>query len=399
LAASDARAIPTYAPSDTSSGTSNAPLSRVTSPPAGDSSDFGRRALRAATIAILLALGAVFLVLEGRILALLLAGVLLALAFRAASSALASRLHIPYGVALGGLAVLVVVALAVGAYALGAGLAEQAGALGNQLVVAWHSLLEALHGKPGLAPIADRLEQGGVPGGDHTATVAAGAGGVLQAGATMVVVFFLGVYGAAQPDAYPGSALLLVPRRHRGRVKLALHHAAEELTRWLAGRLVAMTIVGLLVTGMLLLMRIPLAWLLGALAGLLTFIEYLGAYASAAPAMLLAFTRGPINAVWVGVLFTAIHMLEGYVLTPLLVRRAVRFPPGYTLSAQVVLGAIYGVAGLTFATPTLVISAVLVKQLYIDRRDRVLRRGARHAPPRKESNDEHSQERSSAHAE
>ena len=63
------------------------------------------------------------------------------------------------------------------------------------------------------------------------------------------------------------------------------------------------------------------------------------------------------------------HVLEGYVLTPLLVRTTVRFPPAYTLAAQAVLGTIYGVAGLTFATPILIVGTVLVKKLYIDRRE------------------------------
>jgi predicted PurR-regulated permease PerM len=122
-----------------------------------------------------------------------------------------------------------------------------------------------------------------------------------------------------------------------------------------------------------------MAWALGALAGLLTFVEYLGAFVSAAPAMLVAFTRGPTHALWVAVLFTVAHILEGYVLTPLLVRTTVRFPPAYTLAAQAVLGSIYGVPGLTFATPILIVGTVLVKKLYLERRDARQARQARQA--------------------
>jgi predicted PurR-regulated permease PerM len=226
----------------------------------------------------------------------------------------------------------------------------------------------SLHTQPVLAPLADRLQRDGAPTPGH-AELAAGASGVAEGMATATVVFFVGVYGAAQPGAYPHVVLRMVAFRHRRRARATLFRIGEELTRWLAGRAVAMAIVGVLVTTGLLLLKIPLAWALGGLAGLLTFIEYLGAFVSAAPAMLVAFTRGPTYAIWVAVLFTTAHILEGYVLTPLLVRRTVRFPPAYTLGAQVVLGALYGAIGLTFATPIMIIGTVLVRKLYIDRRD------------------------------
>ena len=129
-----------------------------------------------------------------------------------------------------------------------------------------------------------------------------------------------------------------------------------------------MALVGGFVTIGLLAMKVPLAFPLGLLAGLLTFIEYLGAFASAAPAILLAFTRGPRYAIGTAILFTVAHIIEGYLLTPLLVRTTVKFPPAYTLGAQVLLGAVFGVAGLTFATPVMITATVLVRDLYVEPR-------------------------------
>jgi predicted PurR-regulated permease PerM len=210
---------------------------------------------------------------------------------------------------------------------------------------------------------------GGKPAADPGA-VAAGAataiGGIGEALGAVVVVFFLGVYGALQPGAYTAIALKLVPVARRKRVSLVLTEIGDELTKWLMGRLVAMLFVGVFVTIGLVVMRVPLAVPLGVLAGLLTFVEYVGAVASAAPPALLAIARGP--GIVLGVLgrFTVSHVIEGYLLTPLLARTTVRFPPGYTLAGQVVLGSIFGVAGLTFATPVLVIATILVNRLYVE---------------------------------
>src|SRR6185312_10936559 len=94
-----------------------------------------------------------------------------------------------------------------------------------------------------------------------------------------------------------------------------------SLRRWLFGRLVAMLFAGV---GTMLgfgLLGIPVAPALGLLAGLLTFIEYIGAILSAVPPLLLAVHQGWTTVFWVLVIFAGAHVVEGYVLTPLLARR------------------------------------------------------------------------------
>ncbi len=54
-------------------------------------------------------------------------------------------------------------------------------------------------------------------------------------------------------------------------------------------------------------------------------------------------------------LFTLAHLIEGYLLTPILTRQSLRFPPAFTLAIQVLLGAFYGLVGLALATPVAVV--------------------------------------------
>jgi predicted PurR-regulated permease PerM len=330
--------------------------------------ELGARVAGGAAAVAIVTLLTLLVVIEARVLMVLLAGLLFALALRGVSVAMTKCVHLPYFAALGLTVVAVVATLTLASYGLGAGLLHQAEDLGKQLPDAWNSLGRSLHSKPALGPIIDRIWQGAAPSPGH-AELAAGAGGVVEAFGACIVIFFVGIYGAAQPDAYPKVVLRLAPRKQRRLVRATLSRIGADLTRWLAGRAVAMVTVGTLVTAGLLLLRVPLAWALGTLAALLTFVEYLGAFVSAAPAMLVAFARGPTYALWVAVLFTSAHILEGYVLTPLLVRTTVRFPPAYTLAAQAVLGAIYGVIGLTFATPVMIVATVLFRKFYIERRD------------------------------
>ena len=55
-------------------------------------------------------------------------------------------------------------------------------------------------------------------------------------------------------------------------------------------------------------------------------------------------------------------------MTPVITRGTVRFPPAFTLGVQLLFGSIFGVMGLTFATPVTVVAVVLVENLYVEDR-------------------------------
>jgi predicted PurR-regulated permease PerM len=63
-----------------------------------------------------------------------------------------------------------------------------------------------------------------------------------------------------------------------------------------------------------------------------------------------------------------VQTLEGYVLTPLIQRRAVNLPPVLTLVAVMVFGALFGAMGVALATPLVALIKVAVERLYIEDR-------------------------------
>jgi predicted PurR-regulated permease PerM len=171
----------------------------------------------------------------------------------------------------------------------------------------------------------------------------------------LVVFFFVGVYGAADPEAYANVVLWFVPSTKKRLVRRILYTSSGNLRRWLLGRLVAMAFVGVVSGVAFMVLHVPLALPLALLAGLLTFVEYIGAFASAAPPILLTLSQSPTRALSVAIVFCVLHVIEGYVLTPFLAKTAVRFPPATTLASQAILSALLGPLGLTFATPMMVV--------------------------------------------
>jgi predicted PurR-regulated permease PerM len=183
--------------------------------------------------------------------------------------------------------------------------------------------------------------------------------------ASVVVIFFIGLYAAANPEAYVGPLTLLLPKERRRRGRQVLVATGTALRWWLLGRAIAMTVIGVLTIFALELLGLPLALTLGVIAGLLVFVPYIGAIVAAVPAMLIALTQSPVKALWVAVIYTGIHVFEGYCVTPFIQQRAISLPPALLLSVQIFVGALFGVVGVLLATPIAVAAIVLIQMLYV----------------------------------
>ena len=182
----------------------------------------------------------------------------------------------------------------------------------------------------------------------------------------IILTCFFGVYMAAEPEVYVRGVVKLIPRRRRARARRILAAVANVLWYWILGRLFSMTVVGTFTTVGLWAIGMPLPLVLGILAGILTFIPYIGAVVSAVPSLILALSTDPRQAFYVALLYVAVHILEGYILVPLVQRRASNLPPATTLAAQLILGTLTGIIGVTFATPLTAALVPIVRMLYVE---------------------------------
>jgi predicted PurR-regulated permease PerM len=85
----------------------------------------------------------------------------------------------------------------------------------------------------------------------------------------MVVAIFVPLYLTANPEPVVRWILRVLPPKRRPRAREVLSKMRHGLLNWLKGRLLSMTAVGVLWSGVLYLIGIPGALLLGILAGLL----------------------------------------------------------------------------------------------------------------------------------
>lgn len=120
---------------------------------------------------------------------------------------------------------------------------------------------------------------------------------------------------------------------------------------YIRGQLLLCALIGVLVGGVTYAFGVPYALLLGVLAFVLESIPIIGTLISGAICVLLALTRGWPTALGVLIAFCIIHVIEGDVVGPRIVGKAVGLHPVVSLAALVAGGELFGIWGALFASP------------------------------------------------
>ena len=180
-----------------------------------------------------------------------------------------------------------------------------------------------------------------------------------------VLVLFLAVYIAAEPDLYQRGLLLLFKPPTRRRLAPVLAAIAHKLRRWLATQAIAMLVIGTVTTILMSIIGVRAAVPLGVIAGILEFIPNIGPTLSAIPAIAMAFVDSPQKALVVVVAYWGIQFLENNLLIPYLMKEQLDLPPALTMMTQVVMAYVFGLMGLFVATPLLAAVVVAVQRLHV----------------------------------
>jgi predicted PurR-regulated permease PerM len=237
--------------------------------------------------------------------------------------------------------------------------------LGSGLAEAWRRLQDYIT-QFGWGRVAmDQLTEGAVPknGPDIVARI---FGGLVSGLSALVVSVFLGLYLAVNPRLYERGVLRLLPFSVRGRAADILGKMGVALRGWLLGTLFNMMVVGTVTTLGLWLLGIPMALALGIVAFFLEFIPYLGPILAAVPALLIASSVGSTEVLYTALLYWGLQSAESYLLSPLVYQRSVDLPPALTVGAQIIIGTLFGVLGIVFATPLSACALVLIQEAYVE---------------------------------
>jgi len=179
-------------------------------------------------------------------------------------------------------------------------------------------------------------------------------------------VWVLAVFWVMRPREYAATAVSLFPKEKEKRVSGVLAAMGEALRGWSVGTLVSMAIIGGL-TGLGLFLLGVEGWLtLAAIAIFGEFIPLAGPILAAIPALAVALSQSPQTALWVALLYLATQQLEGNVVQPLVMRRAVDIRPPVLILWQMLFAMGFGFLGLLVATPLLAVLQAALRKGYVE---------------------------------
>ena len=247
-------------------------------------------------------------------------------------------------------------------------------------------LVENLRGRFGLEIALPDLQQlldsarSFLSGGAFSTFVSVGASvaNVLSFG---FVVLVSTIFAVAQPEPLVNGFVALYPAGWRERVREILNEMYWNVQRWFLGQLVSMAVIGMLFTVALFVIGIPFALLLGILSGLLAFIPFVGPAISVVPPILLALADDPVKALWVILAYAGVQFIEGNIIQPLVMSRAVSLHPVIIVFGLLIMGTLFGFVGVLIAIPLVAALQVLVHELWVKRMDE---KGTDPNPPPKE---------------
>jgi predicted PurR-regulated permease PerM len=161
------------------------------------------------------------------------------------------------------------------------------------------------------------------------------------------------------------------------------------LRAFIGAQLTAMFVLGALTAIGLYALRVPFWLPFGVFTGLVAIVPFFGTLVSTTlPALFVLNGRGfgslePFaHSLLVVGLGVVIHLIEGNLVSPLVMSRRVDLPPVLTIMSVLIMGNLLGGMGLVVAVPTLAVLMVIVRRILITRiyEGQGFRRTARERP-------------------
>ncbi len=203
-----------------------------------------------------------------------------------------------------------------------------------------------------------------------TVSTAAGVGLTLATVVSLgLVVLISTIYLVIRPGPWVNGFVSLFPAGWRQRAREVLWEMYHTVQRWFIGQLAAMTFIAVFWAISLSVIGVPFALLLGIFSGLVSFVPYVGAVVSVVVPLLLALISEPFTAVYVVLAFVAIQQVEGNILQPILMSRAVHLHPALVIFAILTMGTLFGIVGVFLAVPLVAAVQVLVRELWVRQMD------------------------------
>ena len=213
--------------------------------------------------------------------------------------------------------------------------------------------------------LAQNWQQAGGIAGRVLASVSSSSLALLGWIANLALVPVVAFYLLRDWDLLVQRILHILPRQFERSTVMLAKECDEVLSAFLRGQLLILFLLGCIYALGLTIIGLDLAVLIGMLAGLASLVPYLGFIVGILAASIAALFQFQefLPLVYVALVFGAGQLLEGTVMTPLLVGDRIGLHPVAVIFAILAGGQLFGFVGVLLALPIAAVTMVFVRHL------------------------------------
>lgn len=189
-------------------------------------------------------------------------------------------------------------------------------------------------------------------------------GWVLE-GLTLIMVPLIIYYLLVEGPSLSRSLDSLIPARYRERARALAGEINDRLGGYIRGQLAVVLVMAFLQGLAMKLLGVPYAWVLGLLAGIANVVPYTSYFTALPLALLFSGVDGAsgYHLLLTAAVFVVVQKAEAFYFTPVWVGRASGLHPLEVLLGLFSFGFAFGILGLVFAVPLMIISKILGRVL------------------------------------
>jgi predicted PurR-regulated permease PerM len=190
------------------------------------------------------------------------------------------------------------------------------------------------------------------------AFISKAVGSLGLAAAVIVISFYLSL----GHDGVERFMKVVVPPDYEETTMKVYHRSKELLGSWFRMQLLLGLIMGFLVWGVLSLLGVKYAFLVGILAFIFELVPFLGPILTGAVAILAALLTSGTLAIITLIAFIIVQQIESNILVPLLSRRSVGLHPVIVITALLIGGTVGGLLGVIISVPAAAVLQEVVQE-------------------------------------
>jgi predicted PurR-regulated permease PerM len=181
-----------------------------------------------------------------------------------------------------------------------------------------------------------------------------------------VSIVVMAVYLTRNPGVYVEGLVALIPPAQRPLARVILYDLKLTLHSWVVGQIIAMVVLAVLTTLGLWVLDLPYFLAFGIFAGVAAIVPFFGTlFSTLIPALFALGVDGLAKAVAVTALGIGVHLVEANFVAPVVMERKVNLPPVITIAGVLLIGKLFGLAGLIVAVPILAFVMVLIRHILL----------------------------------